>query len=216
MIRYVLFDVDDTLYPASSGLGHELGRRMVEFTARHLGVGRERAGALIAEGRRRHGTTLSWLCAEADLQSPEPFIEAIHPADLSPWITDDHAREAREALDAIDLPAAVLTNGPREHAQRVLERLGISDRFERVFDLRENGFVGKPARHAYRRALDELSLDATTTLFVDDVVQYLLPFRDLGGRIVHMTTPGSANGEVPSVTSLRDLVRIIYPGRSRG
>jgi len=65
-------------------------------------------------------------------------------------------------------------------------------------------------------ALDELEIRANTTLFVDDMVEYLLPFRDLGGNVVHVTASGASDAEIPSIEALRDLVPIIYPSRSRG
>ncbi len=52
----------------------------------------------------------------------------------------------------------------------------------------------------------ELGIGPESTLFVDDMVQYLLPFRDLGGMIVHMS----------AISALRDLVQIIYLKGSRG
>lgn len=216
MIEYLLLDVDDTLYPRSSGLGREMSRLMTRFVANFLGVDHATADELRREARERHGTTLAWLLEEVGLEHADPYLEAVHPVDLSPWITDEHAAEAQAALSAIDLPASVLTNGPREHAERVLDRLGLSDRFDRVFDLRSNGFVGKPAPSVYQRVLDELDIRANTTLFVDDVVQYLLPFRDLGGNVVQVTASGPSDTEIPAIEALRDLVPIVYPNRSRG
>jgi putative hydrolase of the HAD superfamily len=216
MIEYVLFDLDNTLYPSTCGLGLEMSRLMTVFVADYLGVDLDTADAMRREARERHGTTLTWLLEERGLPDADPYLEAVHPRDLSPWITEAQAAETRAVLDAIDLPASVLTNGPREHAMRVLDRLGITDRFERVFDLRSNGFVGKPARSAYRGALEELQIPAESTLFVDDVVQYLLPFRELGGMIVQVTAAEPAAPDVPTIAALRDLVPIIYPKRSRG
>lgn len=216
MIDYLLLDVDNTLYPQSTGLGLEMSRLMTGFVARFLEVEEPTAEQMRREARGRHGTTLAWLLAEAGLEDADPYLEAVHPIDLSRWITDEHAAEARETLDAIDLPASVLTNSPREHAERVLDRLGLCDRFERVFDLRSNGFVGKPDPSVYHRVLDELEIRANTTLFVDDMLQYLLPFRDLGGNVVQVTAEGAPDTEIPTIEALRDLVPIVYPSRSRG
>jgi len=216
VIDYLLFDLDNTLYPASCGLGLEMNRRMSVFVAEYLNVDISVADELRSGARERYGTTLGWLRAEHSLEDVDPYMDAVHPADLSPWITDAHAEEAQSVLDEIDLPAAILTNGPREHAERVLDRLGIGRRFDRLFDLRENNFEGKPAVAAYRRALDELAIRPESTLFVDDMVQYLLPFRDLGGNVVHVTAAGPSDTEIPTIEALRDLVPIIYPSRSRG
>ncbi|MFW6313465.1 MAG: HAD family hydrolase [Spirochaetota bacterium] len=216
MIDYLLFDLDNTLYPASCGLGLEMNRRMSVFVADYLDVDLATAEELRRAARERYGTTLGWLRAEHALEDVDPYMDAVHPENLTPWITDAHADEAQSVLGEIDLPAAILTNGPREHAERVLERLGIARRFDRLFDLRENNFEGKPAISAYRKVLDELAIRPESTLFVDDMVQYLLPFRDLGGMIVHMSASGSAMPQIPAINTLRDLVHIIYPKGSRG
>ncbi len=215
MIEYLLFDVDNTLYPASCGLGEEMSRRMTAFVASYLEIDLANADVLRAAARRRYGTTLKWLQAEHGLDDVDPYMEEVHPADLSPWITDEHAAAAREVLDAIDLPASVLTNGPAEHAERVLDRLGLSSRFERLFDLRSNNYLGKPNREVYLRAARELGLRFASTLFVDDVLQYLLPFRDLGGMVVHVSTLDSQAPLIPRIKDLRELASIIYPQESR-
>ena len=211
MIDYVLFDIDNTLYPATCGLGREMDRRMTVFVADYLQLDLDAANEARIRARQRYGTTLTWLQTEHGMRDVDPYMAAVHPADLAPWILAQHAADAQEALSSIDRPAAVLTNGPREHALRVLERLGLSDRFERIFDLRSNGYVGKPAQSAYLRVLDELRLDAGTTLFVDDVVQYLLPFRDLGGQIVLMAPPNADAPGIPRISHLRELALIIHP-----
>jgi putative hydrolase of the HAD superfamily len=215
MIEYLLFDVDDTLYPRSCGLGDEMNRRMSLFVADYLRMDLESANALRVEARRRYGTTLKWLRVEHGLENVDPYMEAIHPQDLSPWITSGHAAEVRDVLERIDLPASVLTNGPAEHALRVIDRLGLNRRFERIFDLRGNNLEGKPARSVYLRVARELGLRFESTLFVDDVVQYLLPFRNLGGMIVHMSTSDSGVPLVPRITCLRELEPMIHGEGSR-
>ena len=215
MIDYLLFDVDDTLYPSSCGLGEEMNRRMSRFVAEYLQLDLESANILRAEARRRYGTTLKWLRLEHGLRDVDPYMEAVHPCDLSPWITEEHAADVRNVLERIDLPASVLTNGPKEHALRVISRLGLDGRFEQVFDLRGNNLEGKPARSAYMRAAGALDLRFESTLFVDDMVQYLLPFRDLGGMIVHVSTTASGVPLVPRISCLRELMPMIYPEGSR-
>lgn len=59
-----------------------------------------------------------------------------------------------------------------------------------------------------------------STLFVDDVVEYLLPFQEMGGMVVHLAgetpetggTAGSAG--MRTIVTLRELVPIIEQGRS--
>lgn len=214
MIDYLLFDLDNTLYPRNSGLGDEINRRMSIFVSEFLEVSVDEAVALRSANLHAHGTTLKWLVSQHNLTDIEPFLLAVHPQDLGRWITPDMIHDTQATLDAVDLPASILTNAPREHAERVLHHLGVADRFEQMVDIRENGFSGKPAPQAYQRAVAKAGARIEHTLFIDDVLQYLLPFRDLGGEVVHITTDTSAGSEIgessiPSIERLSDLPAIL-------
>ncbi|TFG62024.1 MAG: HAD family hydrolase [Gemmatimonadales bacterium] len=213
MIEYLLFDLDDTVYPKSSGLGEAMNSLMTDFVADYRGVSTEEAAQLRKQSRDNHGTTLAWLIGDHGLTDVESFLEAVHPADLSGWLDDDMVRDIQNTLSQIDLQASILTKSPGEHAERVLSRLGIRGRFDYVFDLRHNGFQGKPARAAYTRALAKIGVEAEHTLFVDDVIQYLLPFRELGGRIVHMSPSARTPLNIPSIRTLGELASHINPER---
>ena len=215
MIQYLLLDLDNTVYPKSSGLGRFMGDRMGEFMVRHLDVAHDRAAELRQSGLARHGTTLKWLMQEHDLEEAEEFIEFVHPTNLGEFLTDGDRKIAQETLDGIDLPASILTNAPMEHAERVLGWLGIRDRFEHVFDIRLNGLAGKPEPSVYRRALEIADVEPDTTLFADDVLQYLLPFRDLGGYAVHVATESAQEPGISTVGSIAELAGIIQHLRSR-
>ena len=56
-----IFDLDNTLYPASSGLFAQIDTRMTEFVQELLGLGAEEARALQKAYYRDHGTTLNGL-----------------------------------------------------------------------------------------------------------------------------------------------------------
>lgn len=215
MIAYLLLDLDNTLYPATSGMGKFMGSRMGEFVVRHLGVSGQRAAEMRAEGLARHGTTLKWLAREHDLTDIEAFIEYVHPTDLAGFLTPEDRDAAQQSLAEIDLPASILTNAPKEHAERVLAWLGVRDRFEQVFDLRFNRLSGKPAPSAYERALGAARASPAETLFVDDVLQYLLPFRALGGHAVHVTGEPTGEPGIPAIGSITELAGTIDRMRSR-
>ncbi|MGB9685138.1 MAG: HAD-IA family hydrolase, partial [Rectinema subterraneum] len=82
------------------------------------------------------------------------------------------------------LPKAVLTNAPREHAERILAKLGIAECFIGVYDIWFNELLGKPNPKAYLRALDASGFALGETLFVDDLPKYVKGYADLGGPAV--------------------------------
>ena len=214
MIDYLLLDLDNTLYPRRSGLGRFMGDRMGQFVVGHLKVSEERAAELRRSGLARHGTTLRWLMKEHDLTEIETFIEYVHPADLGDFLTADDRLIVQEALRTTELPASVLTNAPIEHASRVLRWLGIEGRFDHVFDIRFNRLTGKPAPEVYGRALEIAGAAPGRTLFADDVLQYLLPFRDLGGHAVHIAAESAGEPGISTIGSISGLASIIEHLRS--
>jgi putative hydrolase of the HAD superfamily len=155
---------------------------MTEFTARYLGVSVEEAGRLRETEAVPFGTTLKWLTGSHGLRDPEGFLKAVHPEDLTPFFRPDP--ELGEMLADIKIPRAILTNSPGEHALRVLRRLGIEEEFPRMFDIRYNGFRGKPNPDTYEKVLRDIGREAGEVLFIDDMPRYLFPFRDLGGQVL--------------------------------
>jgi putative hydrolase of the HAD superfamily len=180
MIQQLLFDLDNTLYSARYGLEENVGRRMVEYLARYLGVSPEEA---VLRRRKRlpcYGTTLEWLLAEEGLKDTDAYFAAIHPEGEADTLKADPAQ--REFLESLKLPVAILTNSPMEHAVRVLDKLQIRDLFPRIFDIRWNGFKGKPRAESFYRALDALKTTPENTLFIDDYPKYTAGYLAIGGK----------------------------------
>ena len=180
MLSLLLLDLDNTLYPESRGMDHDIVERMNGFVARYLGISTRAALALRRERAKNYGTTLEWLTVEQGFTDPESFFAAVHPEGEEYCLEPDP--ELVRAHDALDLPKAVLTNSPSEHAHRVLRKLGVADRFAAIYDIRFNGLRGKPHAEAYRRACEASGVEIEETFFVDDMPRYVRGFLDLGGR----------------------------------
>jgi putative hydrolase of the HAD superfamily len=179
MVRAVIFDLDNTLYPASSAMDELTGSKMNEYTGRLLGLGVERVIALRREKMRTYGTTLEWLMAEHGPIDTEEYFDFVHPAGEENLIAFDP--DLGPFLDSIELPKYVFTNAPMPHADRVLAKLQVADRFERVFDVTFNGLKGKPSASAVDRVISAIGLPAGETIFADDLPRYVRGFIDRGG-----------------------------------
>ena len=188
----------------------EIGRRMTAFVCDLLGVTEEKAVALRRENFLRYGTTLSWLREAHGFRDIDAFLEATHPPDPSRFLGRDD--RLIELLDRLERPAAVLTNSPREHAERVLSVLGLDGRFEALYDIRYNEFKGKPHSSAYLRPLQELSWPAEEVLFLDDAPTYVEGFIELGGHGVLVDEGGgraAAHPQLTTIHSVHDLGRLL-------
>jgi putative hydrolase of the HAD superfamily len=180
MINNLIFDLDNTLYSARYGLEKRVSSRIVDFLASRLRISREEAGEIHRNLTKRYGTTLEYLMVEQGFTDVEFYYQRIHPADEADDLPPDP--ELGAYLASLPMPKAVLTNSPREHAERILSRLGIGSCFTHIFDIRFNGFRGKPGKDAFLRALDAMNAAPGSTLFVDDCPEYIDGYLALGGK----------------------------------
>ncbi len=207
MIRYILFDLDNTLYPESSALGSELSRRINHYAAGYLGVSEDEALELRRSESKSYGTTMRWLAECHGLTDLEGYIESVHPENVGDYIEKDD--ELKTFLSSLPVPASILTNSPASHAHRVLEYLEIEDCFEHVFDLNYSSFRGKPHRETYERVLREIGHRPSEVMFVDDVLTYLLGYRELGGFAVLVDESGTKRIEDPAIKKVRKVTEIL-------
>jgi putative hydrolase of the HAD superfamily len=204
MISYLLFDLDNTLYPASCGLDREIGRRMTAFVSEYLGISLKEARALRNSDAIRFGTTLQWLRQEYGFHDIEGYFDAVHPEDVNSFIEYDPGLVAM--LESIPLPKGILTNSPMEHARRVMDRLEIERFFPNVFDIRFNKYRGKPYKEVYQKVLAAVGKEIDEVLFIDDLPHYIAAFRELGGRGLLVDETGAhGNTDLPSIRRISEL-----------
>jgi len=208
MIRYLLFDLDNTLYSCRFALEEESQVRMKAFSGAFLGIDPEEAWRQRRAQVGKYGTNLEWLIKEKGFTDVEGYMAAVHPEGEADRLPPDPA--LRAFLENVPLPKAVLTNSPMEHARRVLDRLGFDGLFTHVFDIRHFAFKGKPHQSAYQKTLDTLGMAAAEVLFIDDNPSYTLGFIAMGGRAL-LLDEKNAHGDYPhpKIRELRDFTRFL-------
>ena len=186
--EHILFDLDNTLYPASSDMCDGITRRMMEKVAEFFHCSMDEAVALRKERMVHFSTTQEWLRSEG-MTDIEGFLAHVHP--------DNEADELlpqpglREFLISLNMPMSILTNAPHEHADRVLAKLGISDLFMAITDIRDTNLSGKPYAFAYETALKKVGAKLESTLFLDDMQKYTDGWVAMGGTAILI---GKENG----------------------
>ncbi len=147
--RLWIFDLDNTLYPAECNLFAQIDQRMSAFIQDLLGLAPAEARHVQKQLYYTHGTTLSGLMAEHEVQ-PEVFMDFVHDIDLAPL---SHAPELGEAISRLEGRKFIFTNGSTRHAERVAEKLGILQQFDGIFDIAAGGYVPKPKPQSFERFL---------------------------------------------------------------
>ena len=180
-----IFDLDNCLYPASTGLFDLIDERMGAYIARLLGCGPEEARRVQKSHFHEHGTTLAGLMKEHEVD-PHHFLADVHNISLDRIQCNE--RLAR-VLHRLPGRRFVFTNGDAPYARRVLERIGVGDHFHDLHDIHASGYRPKPDPHGYALLCERFGIEPGKALLVDDMVQNLAPAKALG-----MTTIWVDNG----------------------
>lgn len=171
-----VFDLDNTLYPASCNLFAEIDRRMRDFIAERCALDAEAARRLQKDYFHEYGTTLRGLMLNHGVD-PVAFLEYVHAIDMSPL--EPHPA-LDEALSRLDGRKIVFTNGSAGHAEKVMDRLGVAAHFDGVFDVIAADFRCKPDPAAYRALVERHGLAPEATAIFEDLPQNLAPAAALG------------------------------------
>ena len=171
-----IFDLDNTLYPASCRLFDQVQRRMTEYICDRLALSPEAAAELRRRYFREHGTTLRGLMT-VDRIDPHEFLAFVHDIDLAGVPPDPALVSSLRTLGGRKI---VHTNGSTRHAERLLAHLGLADAFSGIVDIVAAGFDPKPALTGYRLLLQRHAVAAPRALMVEDIARNLAPAAELG------------------------------------
>jgi putative hydrolase of the HAD superfamily len=208
--RYLLCDLDDTLYPPNTGLMPAIGQLIGRYMAEYVSIPPEHTDQLRREYHRTYGTSLRGLMVNHNID-PESYLDYVHQISIEEFINPNPA--LAPMLESIPLPKVIFTNATREHAQRVMSILGIAHCFESVLDIRDSLYHSKPHAVAYQQALRILNAEPRQCLFVEDSVRNLQTARDMGmtGILVSSSSEGGNNGADIHITSILQLADVILP-----
>ena len=171
-----VFDMDDTLYPREQGVMRLVQERINLFLMEAVGLPGPEARVLQKQFLNEYGTTLAGLMANYQVD-PERFLREVHDVPLEGLEPNP---DLAAALAALPGRKFVLTNAARGHATRVLNRLGVADRFAGVFAIEDMDLTPKPAPATFRRFLAAFDVDPHAAVFFEDTPRNLAPAKALG------------------------------------
>jgi putative hydrolase of the HAD superfamily len=194
-----VFDLDNTLYPSSANLFALMDVRMAEFVARTLRIDLAEARIVQKQYFRDHGTTLAGLMAREKVD-PTAYLTYVHDVAL-----DRIEHDAALAKMIIALPGRklVFTNADAPYAIRVLEKRGLADCFEAIFDIHDAAYRPKPEAQAYDVFCAAHAVDPTRAIMFEDMARNLRPAKALGMATVWINN-GSEHGAADACPSFID------------
>ena len=153
----MLFDLDETLYPRSSGLMAAINNRIGLYMLERLGMEAPLVQRLRPEYFRRYGTTMRGLSIHYGIDCDD-YLAFVHDLPVADYIGPDPELDA--ALARIPWRKSIFTNASRAHARRVLAALGVERHFGSIFDVATVGYESKPAPSAYAHVAADLAVRA--------------------------------------------------------
>ena len=201
-VKTLLIDLDDTTYPTSIGVWPILTQRVYQYMREIVGIPENE----IPEKRDRlfveHGTTMRGLNLEYGIDVQD-YLQYVHGVDLSKVIQAD--QNLRAELSALPQPTWIFTNASRQHANTVLELLGIADLFNGVIDVLDTDPWCKPQPEAFEIALRLAgSPEPAVTMFVDDLETNLDAARKLGLQTLRISAE-EVESKHPVINALAEL-----------
>ncbi len=208
-IEHLIFDLDNTLYNANNAMDAGITQRMMECVMKFFHCSYEEAIKIRQQRVRNFSTTLEWLRSEG-LPSAEDFFAYVHPENEADELEEDP--KLRPFLQSINIPKIICTNSPREHAERVLNKLNIRDLFDEICDIRDFNLQGKPYPSAFRTALKKAGGTIENSIFIDDMVKYTDGWESLGGTALLV---GNKNGRhLNPEAAARKTEKPAHPGKT--
>ena len=171
-----VFDMDDTLYPREQGLLQLVQARINAYVVEAVGVDPASAGVLQRQFLDEHGTTLAGLMANYTIE-PEHFLHDVHDVPMDGL---EPSPALREQLLRLPGRRFVFTNGAREYAGRVLDRLGVADCFDGVFAIEDADLTPKPEPSTYRRMIQRFGFEPRSAVLFEDTPRNLESAKALG------------------------------------
>jgi putative hydrolase of the HAD superfamily len=205
-IRDWIFDLDNCLYPASTGLFDLIDERMGAYIQRLLGCDAVEAKRVQKAHFHDHGTTLAGLMKMHHVD-PHDFLHDVHDIPLDRVQCDDGLGRLLSKLPGRRF---VFTNGDAPYARRVLQAIGLLDQFDDLHDIHASSYRPKPDPHGYELLCERFGIDPRKALLVDDMIQNLAPAKALGMTTVWVDN-GSERGNHGYDENIADL-RITHVG----
>ena len=175
-IKTWIFDLDNTLYSADSGIFQQVHTLMGEFVSKNLNIGIREAKELQKKYYKEHGTTLRGLMDNHDVD-PDHFLSEVHNLDYSIVGPNKYLNNELEKLEGRKI---IYTNANRQHADDVLKRLELTHMFQAIFDIKSANYIPKPKISPYQQIINDFDINSSRAVMFDDIAKNLIPAKNVG------------------------------------
>ncbi len=211
MIKYFLFDLDNTLYSPNEGPLKEVDRLMTEYIVQNYNYSFEDAQNLRKQYYQQYGTTMEGLIVNFKI-NPYDFLEFVHDVDDKYLPKED--KKLQLIMESIQCPIFILTNSYYKYAQKVVKALGIEKYIEKIFDIQFMEFKNKIHRDSYIKVTKYIDKKAYFHEFVmfDDIWKYLKEAKELNIKtvLVNKQKNGTPHFHINNIHEITKIIDQLY------
>ena len=171
-----IFDLDNTLYSADSGIFQQVHDLMGKFVSSHLNIDIEDAKIIQKNYYKQHGTTLRGMMDNHGVD-PDHFLAEVHKLDYS-IVGPNH--KLNKALKKLQGRKIIYTNANMQHALDVLERIELSNFFDEIYDIKMANYIPKPELAPYEQMIAQFDIETKSSAMFDDIAKNLVPAKNVG------------------------------------
>ena len=171
-----IFDLDNTLYSADSGIFQQVHKLMGKFIKNYLNIETKKANEIQRKYYKKHGTTLRGMMDNHGVD-PDYFLSEVHKLDYS--IVGSNNKLNME-LKKLNGKKIIYTNANMEHVLNVLERIELSNFFDHVFDIKMANYKPKAQLTPYNHIVKKFDLNPSKSAMFDDIAKNLVPAKNVG------------------------------------
>jgi len=207
---FILFDLDNTLYPRDCGLFDRVDFLINRYLAEIVNIPTVEVDRLRRSYLENYGTTLNGLIVHHQVD-PHHYLEYVHDVRLADYLVPNPDL----AILLSELPGKkyIFSNASRQHCLRVLDYLGLNESFVAVFDINYFNFRPKPAAAIYRELITDIKVRPENGVMIDDMLVNLEPAAALGMATFHYNPSATLlvplSGDTRQLNSMWQLPQLL-------
>ena len=203
----LFFDLDDTLYPASSGLWEAIRERISLYMYEFLDIPWEEIPEIRRKFFEEYGTALRGLEANYPVRR-EDYLAFVHDLPLRDYIQPNP--ELNAVLKDLSTRKLIFTNADAAHARRVMDVLEVAQYFDGIVDINDMDPFCKPMPESFQRAIHRADeSNPGSCVLIDDMSRNTLGATAFGMRSILFGTDGHQAGADATLTKWADLPRVL-------
>ena len=171
-----IFDLDNTLYSADSGIFQQVHELMGKFVSNHLNIEIDEAKKIQKNYYKQHVTTLRGMMDNHGVD-PDHFLAEVHRLDYS-IVGPNH--QLNIELKKLEGRKIIYTNANMQHALDVLERIELSNFFDEIYDIKMANYIPKPEIAPYEQLIKQFNIQTDSAAMFDDIAKNLVPAKKVG------------------------------------